>query len=687
MAKGTAVALDVNTKQHVVYAVPTWLRDQQIKVNIAQVAGRLPRDPHPLRHQPIAVVGFGPSLNDTWEQAKDFPFIITCSGAHKFLIERGVIPNWHLEVDPRAHKIALLGDPHPDVEYLVASACHPEYVKHLLDHQAKVSLWHVFDPDEAGLRLLPHGEWAITGGCSAGLRALTMARFLGFTDLHVFGLDGSEGKSGKHAGAHPMQAKTFQSMDYKGVTYLTSPAFLEAARGTFHELDQMTDVKATFYGDGLVQHMAQSYVPKHKKGQPEIGFIKEPLITPEYLALNKRLHRDNLAYGVGGSKYVDIVKTLTATIKAQSILDYGAGKGFLAEGLPFPIWEYDPAIPGKDASPRPAELVICTDVLEHIEPDRLPFVLADLKRCVRKVGYFVIHTGPAQKTLADGRNAHLIQQDAAWWGKQLAQYFAVPKVKVRGLELHVIVGPKGSASLKPALSVLTARGVAAPLALDLSKLAWRQQPYPIACASNVLPETVYRELAETFPPLGLFRAFGGGNRKWSLSQVNNRDQYDAFLNGCAPWKAFYQYVKDPAFLDTIRGVLKAQGIDVLKHQPKLKTRFEFSMLPADGGCLRPHTDIPTKLVTLVVTMRAAADTWEPSYGGGTDVLWPKDGQPALEDYKADFDAFDVIESYAYQPNQGVLFVKTADSWHGVSEMKGPSDALRKTLTINVERAV
>jgi hypothetical protein len=111
--------------------------------------------------------------------------------------------------------------------------------------------------------------------------------------------------------------------------------------------------------------------------------------------------------------------------------------------LDFPIWEYDPAIPEKAESPRPADLVVCTDVLEHIEPDHLKAVLKDLKRCVKRMGYFVINTGPARKTLPDGRNTHLIQQDREWWRNTLGRYFTVKLVPhTPGNLVHAVVVPK-----------------------------------------------------------------------------------------------------------------------------------------------------------------------------------------------------------------------------------------------------
>lgn len=432
--------LDINEKQKASYAIPLWLRDEQIRVNTAEVKGRL-ECAYELRSDPIAIVCYGPSLNNTWEKVRDFKYIMTCSGAHRFLIDRGIVPTWHAEVDPRKHKIQLLGEPHPDIEYLPASACHPDYFKHLSGF--KVRLWHVYDPNEGPLRLLPRGEWALCGGCSVGLRAMVLARFIGFTEQYVFGMDGNSGPTGKHAAFHPMQAKESFEVEHEGVTYHTTPAFLEAARLTPYELDQLPDVKATFYGEGLVQALMKNYQRKvtPKEGS-FIAFNKPELISPEMQRLNAQLHRDRLEYGVGGGRHADTVIKLRASTKADSVLDYGAGKGFLAKALPFPIWEYDPAVSGKQETPRPADLCVCSDVLEHIEPDKLMCVLDDLRRCVKMVGYFVINTGPAIKCYADGRNTHLIQKGRAWWEERLGKFFTIGKILESGNELHVVVGPK-----------------------------------------------------------------------------------------------------------------------------------------------------------------------------------------------------------------------------------------------------
>lgn len=433
----TAQMLDAQKPQKVQYCIPIWLRDEQIKLAIGRVKDRI-RPGEGLRAEPVAVVCFGPSLNDTWEKIREFKYVITCSGAHKFLVERGIIPTWHVEVDPRAHKTKLIGPPQKETEYLIASTCHQAVFDHLEGFNVK--LWHVFDNTADAIRTLPPDEWAVTGGSSVGLRALTIARFLGFTDLHVFGMDGCSGRTGKHAAEHPNQPKDENPCVYNGKTFFTTASMLECARGTWHELNQMPDVKATFYGDGLVQEMAKDYQPK-PTDKSLIGFNKPALISAGYLEMNERLHRENLAYGVGGGRHAKTVQRLAEKLKTRSVLDYGCGKGYLAKELPWPIWEYDPAIEGKKESPRPADLVICTDVLEHIEPEKLLYVILDLQRCVKRLGYFVIHTGPSTKSLSDGRNSHLIQEGSDWWRQKLSRFFRIAKGGViEKLPLiHVIV--------------------------------------------------------------------------------------------------------------------------------------------------------------------------------------------------------------------------------------------------------
>lgn len=167
-------------------------------------------------------------------------------------------------------------------------------------------------------------------------------------------------------------------------------------------------------------------------------------ISDEYLNLNKQLHESRLDYGVSGAKRAGDVAALRRKLRPDAVLDYGCGKGTLGKALSFPIREYDPAIPGKDSPPLPVDLVICSDVMEHVEPECLEAVIRDLRRVTKKLLYVVIHTGPAVKLLADGRNAHLIQKPVEWWMEKLSEAFyvmPVPNMPDSGIEAHLYCIP------------------------------------------------------------------------------------------------------------------------------------------------------------------------------------------------------------------------------------------------------
>ena len=132
------------------------------------------------------------------------------------------------------------------------------------------------------------------------------------------------------------------------------------------------------------------------------------LVSKSYSELNRQLHAADPSWGTTADRWLPEIKGLMAQYRPLSILDYGCGKAVLANHIPF-IRCYDPNVPGYDApQEKPAELVLCIDVLEHIEPECLDAVLDDLKRLVKEVGFFVICTAPAVAHLPDGRNAHLI---------------------------------------------------------------------------------------------------------------------------------------------------------------------------------------------------------------------------------------------------------------------------------------
>lgn len=151
-------------------------------------------------------------------------------------------------------------------------------------------------------------------------------------------------------------------------------------------------------------------------------------ITPEYVEMNRQLHELKKGYGTSGERWARAILDYSMHYQTRDILDYGCGKATLSYALPFDIRCYDPAIEGLDKPPEPADIVVCTDVLEHVEEQCVDAVLDELQRLTRIFLFATVATGPARKNLPDGRNAHITQRPLLWWLERLAARFDVMNV-------------------------------------------------------------------------------------------------------------------------------------------------------------------------------------------------------------------------------------------------------------------
>ena len=154
-------------------------------------------------------------------------------------------------------------------------------------------------------------------------------------------------------------------------------------------------------------------------------------ISDEYKALQEQFHVTCPDYGVSSSRHVDPILALSKTLGTRDILDYGCGKSLLQKGLPFPIQNYDPCIPEYAKRPVPATVVVCTDVLEHIEPTCLKDVMDDLRLLTKEYLFIEVSTRLAKKILPDGRNAHLIVESPNWWLSWLLPRFNLHSFQVQ----------------------------------------------------------------------------------------------------------------------------------------------------------------------------------------------------------------------------------------------------------------
>lgn len=224
------------------------------------------------------IVAYGPSLRETWtsiiaeKKFTEEADIISMSGSHDFLLRRDIVPDYHVECDPRPHKAQNLTKPDHRVKYYIASCCHPDLTDKLRDYD--MSLWHLMN-GEASYRIVEEiesekDEALVCGGGSVGLRAIALFYGLGYRKFSIYGMDCSfaQAKDGspvskkdedimRWAGAHKGKKKDVIKVRCGDKWFLTSPVDVTYTRHFVDTAQRSQGASFSFVGDGLMQEMVK----------------------------------------------------------------------------------------------------------------------------------------------------------------------------------------------------------------------------------------------------------------------------------------------------------------------------------------------------------------------------------------------------------------------------------------------
>lgn len=238
-------------KMEVLHALPKEAIGERMRANMLEFD--VPR--FKCKHT-ISICGYGPSLKDTWQEIDRNFQIVTTSGAHDFLIERGIIPDYHVECDPRIHKLEFLRKPNKRTIYLISSICHPEMFRMLEGY--KVVMWHpvtdAFEEQRNIIRELEIGGHIISGGSNAGMRAQILFFYDGYRNFHLFGIDCSYKNGETWAGVHSGQPHAMNEVISNNKRFWTSDVMYNAAQEFVEMLASPFLHGCRFYvhGDGLL---------------------------------------------------------------------------------------------------------------------------------------------------------------------------------------------------------------------------------------------------------------------------------------------------------------------------------------------------------------------------------------------------------------------------------------------------
>jgi hypothetical protein len=140
----------------------------------------------------------------------------------------------------------------------------------------------------------------------------------------------------------------------------------------------------------------------------------------------RQMHSSQPGYGAGLRHY-EYIKLIIQHCRFKTALDYGCGKGRMANSLNASglvvCSKYDPAIESISAKPTDKfDFIINTDVLEHIPKEFLDEVIGDFK-CYSDTAVVIPHLGRATAVLPTGENAHCTILTPDEWSQILKRHY------------------------------------------------------------------------------------------------------------------------------------------------------------------------------------------------------------------------------------------------------------------------
>lgn len=227
----------------------------------------------------ISIACYGPSLEQTWHTITR-P-IISVSGALGFLYERGITPDYHVDMDPRPHKVAHINPPVDGVHYIMASVCHPRTWEVLKGQ--KVTLVHLYSNSETQDWIARNdpGELMLRPGSTVGMCAIHIGGMLGYRHFEIHGMDGNLVEGRRHAGphfGHPQGGYTWQAGHE---VYQTSKIMSNACAEVINTF-RSYPIFGVFHGDGLQQALVDEEYDLDnvaRAGTPKAELVRKARIT------------------------------------------------------------------------------------------------------------------------------------------------------------------------------------------------------------------------------------------------------------------------------------------------------------------------------------------------------------------------------------------------------------------------
>lgn len=390
-----------------------------------------------LRPKEAIVVGGGPSAADHLDE-------ITCmrgdifalNNAGIWLSQRGLTPDFIVIYDARPQMADMVALTEP--KYYVSSQCDPAVFETLRGEEMVFQMFHALNGDGSleAIRESDPGALILGDACTVGIQTLNLLSALGYHKATLYGYDSSWRKGEKHAYKQPgglnddQQPRQFM---FNGMTYETSGAMAHQAQEFITRLPQWrgAGLSIEVKGEGLLPDMWRAEVGDGSLEQREARKYQKMWTHKSYRFCSP------------GEELADLVRKWLPG-KAR-VVDFGCGTGRLAAKMqdwghrvlgvdfatnclddevliPFCIanlWDLPETVSGTHG--------VCTDVMEHIPPEKVDAVLTNIRRAVPKAFFNIATTLDAHGQVI-GERLHLTVKPESWWVEKLKAHWGSVEV-------------------------------------------------------------------------------------------------------------------------------------------------------------------------------------------------------------------------------------------------------------------